>query len=826
MNIVACSPKYLAKIFLFSSVVIIALFIPSAIAYGQDADPEPLFTVKAPPGFETDDFEQETIIDIIYKGKKVASTAVKFDDQTINFNDPGGLANIIPAVRDHKTVADALRGPMAQNRTLACSKTDPKPRCGYMQPDVVGVIFNPDKLEAHIFISELYTYSRDSRARYLPPPTVGAGIITGVNMRGFHDFNSGRTTLNSNLDLIAGYGRTHFRADMFANSQGGANLRGASLNYTGRTREASAGFLSYRNGSTLARSDRLAGVRISSTLKTRLDKTSLRAADIPILVTSSAKVETTRDGKLIDVQRVEPGQTALDTTRFPGGSYEITMKITEDGNTREETRFYTSGSQLPPTGAPQWYLEAGLPTQNSSQGDFFPSLNDELVVNGGYSKRLNSSLGLEGKFSASELDQYIESSVFLIGSNYSLSSGIIGSADGDYGGYINGSLRKGQWQVSGNYRDIRAADATGIIINGRYDPFPQSFRQASMRTSYQFDKGRFGLRGFYRQTGTRSDTYYGGPFVEYNVLKTKRNRLTLTGNIETGNTRSSYFIGLRLNTKLKAPKPKQRLNLSAQTSFRSDTTKPGGATTTREIAEATLRLTTPSAGGQNSEYFAGARYDRSEIGVRAGLRKRTSMGNIGLEVRENYQNQSNLFVDLTTGLAIGGGHIAPFPRFQESGVFMDIDGNSDTKFSVLAGGSKKQQASSSRTAFIPLQAYDLHDIAIKPIEASDVDYENHTERLVLYPGNLPTVHRKANSVIILIGRVLQNEEPIAMAAMKDTKQLAVTDEDGYFQLDYSGEKNLTISKEGENLCSIDMTTAMSKVDTQSTFADIGDVICY
>ncbi|HHL42953.1 MAG TPA: hypothetical protein ENJ42_04985 [Hellea balneolensis] len=797
------------------------------MAYGQEtADKEPLFTIKAPPGFEIDEVEQETIIDVLVNGKKVASTAVKFDDKTISFNDPDGLANLIPAVREHSIIADALRVPLDQNHDLACSQTDPKPQCGYMQPDIVGVIFSPDKLEAQIFISELYTYSRDSRARYLPPPTKGAGMIIGVNGRGFHDFNSDRTTLNSNVDLIAGYGRTHFRADMFATSQGGANMRGASLNYTRRTREASAGFLSYRNGSTLARSDRLAGVRIGSTLKTRLDQASLRAADIPILVTASARVETFRDGKLIDIQRVEPGQTTLDTTRFPGGSYEITIKITEDGNTREETRFFTSGSQLPPTGAPQWYVEAGLPTQNSSQGSFFPNLNKNPVVNAGYSKRMNSSLGLEGKLSASKSDQYAEGSVFFIGPNYSLTGGLIGSADGDYGGFANVNYRKAKWQVSGNYRDVRTADDIGIIVGGRYDPFPQSFRQVSLRTSYQLKNGRIGLRGFYRQTGTRADTYFGGPFVEYNMLKTKKNRLTLSANLETGNTRSSYFVGLRLNTTLKAPKPKQRLNLNAQTSFRSNTPKPDGMTRTREIAEAILRLTTSGAGGHSSEYFAGARYDDSDIGLKAGLKKRTSVGNLGLEVRHNYQRQSNLFADITTGLAIGPGNIAAFPQFNDSGVFVNIDGNSDTRFSVLSRGSGRQIASSSRTAFVPLNAFDLHDISIKPTEASDIDYENHADRLVLYPGNIPVVHRQANSVTILIGRVTKlNGDPVGFSAINTTKKLGVTDGDGFFQIDYVGDEYLDISKNGKALCKVNIAAAMTDLKSRQAFIDVGDITC-
>jgi hypothetical protein len=799
-------------------------------AYARQTPPAgktPLqFTVKAPPGFEIDNTEQETIIDIIIDGKKIAETPVKFDHEIIRFSDPEGLSTLISNIREHAVIVKALSKPMAQNRDLACSQTDPKPYCGYMQPDIAGVIFHPDTLAAHLFISELYTYSRDSRARYLPPPTKGAGLITGINVRGFYDFNSKRTTLNSNFNLITGYGRTHFRADLFANSKGGASLRSANLNYTGRTHEASAGFLPYRSGSTLARSDRLAGIRFASTLKTRLDRTSLRAADIPILVTSSARVEITRNGKLIDIQRVEPGQTALDISRFPGGSYEIVLHINEGGAVREETRFFTSGAQLPPSGAPQWYIEIGLPTQNSSQGNLFPNLNQDPVFNAGYSKRLHASFGIEGKVSLSEQDQYAETSLYIVGANYNLSGGIIGSTDGDYGGYIQTSYRKSKWQISGNYRDIRAANATGILLNGRYDPFPQGFRQAGINTSYRFENGRVGMRGFYRQTGTRADTYFGGPFAEYNILKTKRSRLTLNTSYETGNIRSSYFVGLRLSSRLKASNSRQNLSLNAQTNIRRDIQKASGTVTNREIAEATLRLTTTPTNGQAFEYFVGTRYEDNVLGAKAGLRARRSYGNLGLEIRKNYQRQSNLYADLTTGFAVGNGRIAPISQFSESGAFVNIDGNSPAQFSVISGATRKVRASHNHTAFIPLTTFDIHDIAIKPADASDVDYDSHTERLVLYPGNLPAMHRTARTVTIMVGRIVgQDTHPLTLATIGSTKPLAVTDEGGYFQLDYSGEETLNLRKKGKEICQIDMTSNISKAVAQSTFVDVGVLIC-
>jgi Mat/Ecp fimbriae outer membrane usher protein len=827
----------LSRQVLITSLVIAALLIPAGEAWGKSkgaasdaAADDPVITIKPPPGFESDDILEETIIDIIFDGQKVASAPARFDLESISFTDPEGLAALLPSVRDRVSVLAALSKSLPQNREQLCSSPEQKSSarlsCGYLQPEIVGVIFDPGRLEAHLFISELYTYGRDKRTRYLPPPSKGAGLIAVVDARGFYDFNTDRTTLNSNLNFITGYGRWSLRGNIFANSQSGANLRWASANFAGRMREASLGFLPFRNGSTLARSDRLVGMRIGSTLKTRLDQSSLRVSEIPILVTASANVEVFRDGKLIDVQRVEPSQPRLDTSRLPGGSYEILLRITEGSQTREETRFFTSGSNLPPQGAPQWYLELGFPTQNSIQNDFFPNLNSQPVFNAGYSKRLNARLGVSGSVSVSERDQYAEASVFFTGPKYSLQSGIIASAKGDYGGFASASYQKDNWRFSGNIRNVQAKEEGGIITNGPYVPFPQSFSQASLRGSYKFENGRIGVRGFYRQTGTASDTYFGGPFIDYNIVKTGRSRVVFSAQAETGNDRASYFMGLRLDTRLKSPKPRRNTTLASAANIRTDSFKPTGIRTTREILETTMRTKLRQGIENDSEYFAGMRYEDSNAGVRAGLRKRTANVNIGLEARYEYQNQTNLFADLASGIALGGGQMAQISRFQESGAVVDIAGDGDAKYYVQGNGRKLRETGEGKSAFVPLRPFDIHDISIKSRNARNVEYENHADRLVLYPGNIPRIERRSTAVIIIVGRLLSPDGvPLGDATIRSDKLVGITDGAGYFQIDYSGNANLRATLLDNLTCELDLETILKNIPQGENFTDLGDVIC-
>lgn len=798
------------------------------------------FTIKAPPGFETALLEQETIVDILLDGKKVAASPAVFNHKTIRFHAPDQLVALLPSIRDHAMVASALDGTLPNNREMSCQHPDAPKNCDQLQPDTAAVIFNPDTLEANLFISDRYTYSRNDKARYLPPPTKAAGLIVGLNARGYQDFKTRQTNLTSNLNLITGYGRTAFRAEIFSNlsdgnfAQNNTHLRQANLTYMGKRHETVAGILPYRSGSNLAQSDRVLGFRYGSTLKTRLDTDTLRAAAIPININSPARVIVMMDGKTIDIQRLEPHETTLDTSRFPRGSYDVTLKITENGVERTETRYFTSGGGLPPTGEAQWYVQAGFPTRHISQNNFLPSVRNNPVLRAGYETRIGARLGIGGTASLSRDNQYLEARADYVGNQHSLSVGALASADQDYGAYVRGRYNTGKVQIAANYREVRTRNS-GIITttSDPNNPFPQSYRQAGGQASVRMKRGQAGVRGFYRQTGDQKAVYFGGPYAELNVIKSKTHRLSVTAQAERGNHRNSYYVGVRLASQLRGPSskthPSQRISVHSSASIRSDTTILSDGTKTmakvREIAETKLQLNRPNAQGYSSQYYVGARYANDQIGGRIGLRKRSSIGDVGVELRHDYNNQRNVFASINTGLAIGGGSIAAAPRYQESGVMVSMDGNDPSPYRVLANGAQRNHTSQSKAAFVDLPAYQIHDVAVRPDHSNDVDYENHADRVVLYPGNIAPVKRRSNTVKIMIGQAIDGGgTPISDAAILDTEQIAFTDENGHFQIDYKGQDSLTLTKAGQVICTLSLATQV-QIDQAQEFMDVGPVTC-
>lgn len=799
----------------------------SAAADSPDADApadDDGIIIYAPPGFSTSGQDDRTLVDIYLNGKKVAQTPARFNEDTLTFEDPYGLADLLPSIRDADRVGRILSRPFATNAEMSCSADRPPHPCGYVYPDDVALIFERDTLSAELFLNDLFTFSRDPRARFLPPPTVSAGLITTFDTRTNYDFDRDRWLGTHNLNAIAGKGRHAVRADVFANTNGYERLNSLYSTYSGDTRSWSLGLQPQQFGGTLSRARQLLGFRIGSTLETRLDRQRLSASALEISVSQSATVEIQRDGRTLDVQQIEPGQTELDTSRLPQGSYTVDLVIDEGGSTRTETRYFSTSSQLPPADAPQWYFEIGQAIPFGAQDDFL-NTGETAIVSFGRHQRLGPNWALQADATISDHVSFAELGGQVQFSSVGLSASVLGADDGTSGYTVSGSARLADWHVYGSYRKIDIGSDPLPFDSEVYQPFPNSFEQASASASTYGRWGRAGLRGFYRVDSRGNETWFGGPQLDFTLFDHDQWRLTSQLRYEWGTNRENSFVGLRLSKPFNKPTPfMQRAYLTARVDNNRYENTDTGEVTDRTVAETEIRGDVLKTSASRLNAFAGIRHE-DRLGLRAGLDYDAPWLDARLDAREDYQNQSSLQIEARSGLAIGASGPSVTATRYESGVQMQVNGPPGNSVGVQVDRRTASVARSGGHGFAPLRSFDIHDVGIQPERTADLTYDQSTDRLVAYPGNIIQLSRTVRPVTIIIGQLVNADDaPVADALLRlEEDYVGRTDADGYFQIDAAPGDALTVRLSDTETC--DLSIPLRDSGDTSAFFDVGALAC-
>ena len=107
-------------------------------------------------------------------------------------------------------------------------------------------------------------------------------------------------------------------------------------------------------GSSLLPQVTLYGGHVGTSGNTRhRSRPGVRLATLRVPAPVRPIVEIIRDGRVLSARFYPSGNQLLDTSNLPGGAYPVTIRIREtDGTVREETRFFSKSSQIPPKDMP------------------------------------------------------------------------------------------------------------------------------------------------------------------------------------------------------------------------------------------------------------------------------------------------------------------------------------------------------------------------------------------------------------------------------------------------------------------------------------------
>lgn len=780
-------------------------------------------TIAPPPGFNLAEREERTIVDIFFNGRRVFGAAARYTQTTLRFEDPQALAEALPGLRETGPIARALARRHPTNSDQLCRARGFDGACGYIYPNDVALIFDPDRLRADLFINDRFTYQRDPRARFLPPPTIAPGLISAFDTRTIYDFDRGLYLGAHNLRAVAGRGRYAVRANLFADTDSERRLRSAYLNESGQRHDRSIGLQPQQFGGGLALSRQLLGLRYNSSLNTRLDKTTLSTTALDIAVTRTATVEIRRDGELLDVQQIAPGQRLLDTDRLPRGSYTIDLVIREGAEMRTESRYFTTNSGLPPRDAPQWYVEFGHALPIRSERALVPTAETPVLAFGRQQRMgANWAVGVDGTLTDKIL--FLEASARFRTERVSGSISALTAGTGTRGLSATGSARLGSWTLHGAVQTLDLGPQAPTYSTAEYNPFPNSFRQASVAAGRAHAKGQYGLRGFYYENGSGRENWLAGPYADFTLLDYDRWRLNLLLRQDWATRRTNSFVGVRLSKALRRPRSRfSNLRASARVDASRSDSRHGSDQRQSVVSELELR---GDLGRSRDRKLTGSvrlRHE-NELGAQLGLALTTPALIAQFEGRHQFQNQNTALLDLRTGFALNRQGLSFTASPRESGAMITVTGPKGSKVALQENGQTRAVTSSGSRGYLPLDPFTIADIGIQPATFQDVSYDQSTERLIVYPGNVMHAVRAVRPVTIMVGQLLRADgRAISNAVLtRRSDVIGVTDADGFFQIDASPGDRVLISATNGDTCDI---TLPDGPNDGEPFAQIGALIC-
>ena len=164
-------------------------------------------------------------------------------------------------------------------------------------------------------------------------------------------------------------------------------------------------------------------------------------------------------------------------------------------------------------------------------------------------------------------------------------------------------------------------------------------------------------------------------------------------------------------------------------------------------------------------------------------------------------NFGTSIVSERTTFAYGGNESA------ESALLLDIEGTADRGvFDILINDRFHSKASVNDKIVVPLLAYETYSVDLKDAGSEFISFDGRREITTLYPGNVRRVGFRADNLYVLIGRVVAFNpacdidatdgskirdcwQPVAKAKVEELTIPVRTEEDGYIQLEVTG--NLT-----------------------------------
>ena len=761
-----------------------------------------------PPGFEFLLEPQTTQIDVYYGGSYLTSTLATFTPNEITLLTPKSVVAKIPDLLNSNAVEEHLSKELNTNSGLVCI-TENQSNCGKLEPETVEVIFDENRFRADLFVSsDLLSVRAAGIDPFLPPSSAGLSLlnvfsstVNGQQNRdtGFNISNS--TTLafrESRLLAISNYNDAEdlvFDTLAFQREFSGQQLQAGYF-------RSNAGTLVF------VRETDFLGISIGSSLDTRTDLNQSSGNELQLFLDSRSRVDILKDDRLISTGIYETGNQILDTSRLPGGAYDIVLRIRDSfGGIREETRFYVKSNRLPPLGQTLYFFDVGKQV-SKVLGKALPEKNRQDLFRAGLSRRITNDFGGEVGFISDSNQSLFEAGLFRLGRNYDLRFNLAMGDGGAQAASIISNFRLGDTALGVTLRETR---------NDNNNLLGSEVTQLTLSASRPIGGGNLQFTARYNQRPGTTDKNYG---ARYELPTFPFHNQAIASNLQVVKDNGDWQVVLGARMAVRAGSWQTRLVSQAYydkfDNQETDTGLINNLSSTwqdgdRFLSDVTLALRAVDE-----------RFDRtleSELDV-ASQYGRANVELVYSDENQQYSYGANFYTSVIANsdtITFGG------KRQARAGVVLDVRGDStDAYFDVSVNKLVRDNINIGRKTLIPLAPYQTYEIGLVPRGNDLVDYDSGTQTTTLYPGNVVTLRWDASRILVVFGQVVdETGKPITNGLIEGVVGLATTDDYGVFQAEIKSTVKTISVRTRASSCTIELP-AFSQSDFIAT---LGTVVC-
>lgn len=802
------------------------------------ADPAPssaaaLITASEPAGFAGLSGSQMAVIDLYFGGKRVGDARIRFQGNSLTFLEPDKIIGLLPSLTDPARVLSLFARPgLAANVERVCLATH-NHECGSLTPETVGIIFDQDRFRADVFVNpRLLAVRPATEQQYLLRPEPGLSLVDSLGLviagssEAGHEYSfqnqavvaSGNTRLRSDLALATGFG---LQADRLA-----VEVDRPGVRY-------SAGAL-WAPGVELTGRRKIIGAGVSSQYDTRLDKEQIQGTPLVVFLNQRSKVDILREGRVIASSIQDAGNQQLDTSMFPEGAYQVTVRVQEaGGRQREEIRFFARSPRIAAVDRDIFFAYAGLVADDRRAG--LLALGGKPFLQAGYARRISTAVELDASLMASDRTVLGELGSYLITLPAQLRVAAIAASDGSHGGVVSlSSQGHAHFNFNFDLRHINVGSGRAFaeLVGGTSarpqlggaEPFALdavrgSFTQLNGVASYGVARAQLLLSAALRRDRSERTSYTVGPSFRWEVLRAGLFRATVKGDLAFTTVGRSGFLGLNLQLLGPGSTISSGIGLRSRKGGSSHDTSSlrnlEGAWQVDEVAGGALSL---GAGFEDDE---GRRILKASADLR-GNRLALS-GDVGRNLGQGGKD-TQYSLGFQTALAASNGRVSLNGRNgTDSTVVVEVSGaRKSDSFEILVNETVAGLVAVGKPLSLPLPSYRQYKVRVRPTGAAPLRYDDTARTVALYPGNVPRLVWVAEPVVAMFGRiVLADGTPISGAQISGGKAVSQTDERGYFQIEAIPGTELEVVGPDGGACQAILPT----VSDAEAFASVGPLTC-
>lgn len=785
MASLSSSPRHLVtrRLALCCTALVSLAHIPDARA---EQDRRPAIVVGEPEGFATLTQDQTLIVDVYFGRVRRGEARIVANPGSIAFVDPASVLELLPPLSEPAAVEAALSASLLPaNTQFACSLAIEPGRCGSLNPDVAGVIFDRNNFRIDVFVNPTFLEVEDRLAdAYLPRPDGGISAINSFGAIVSGRFGGSQTVYNIQNRLVAAYGEQRIRADLSYATDFGLQADTLAFEWDRPGIRLSAGAL-WAPGSELAGTRKLIGLGAASQIDTRRDRDEMLGSPLVVYLDQRARIDVLREGRVLGSAIYDAGNQQIDTSNLPEGSYEIVLRIDEPGRgVREERRLFTKSRQIPSLGRTDFFAYAGVQVDGFHRGSLRPT--DHPYAQAGLVHRLSENWALSGGVEANDVGGTAEiAATFLTDLAQVRAAGLV-DLDGAYGAIIQ-LASSGSSRLNFNFdlRHVEGRPALFSPIRGGSPLLPSAFggsySQAGGLVSYSLDNLRVLATLLYRDDKSEAARYSIGPSVEWDVLRSGPFLVTLRGDMTATERGRAAFAGISLrmfgaNSSLTALAGARASGIAGDNQGEGPVTAFSGAWSSG-FADGDFSLGASVERRSRQENATLSSEFRHRLGSFAGDLARSSIGD-GSTTQYSAGFQ-------TTLVAGAGGVRLSGKTTSDSLIVARVKGarERDT-FDVLINEQLAGSIAGSNPLSLALPPYRAYTVRIRPTSADLISYDSSPREVGLYPGSVADVTWTAAPITIRIGRLLGVDGvPLGGASISAKGVWAETDADGYFQIE-------------------------------------------